>query len=67
MIYEGVRRCDLCSSEILGRRGMDVCYLCRLMINGDSDVVDDEEVTLAPNVLVFPRHRKNQPPIVRGE
>ena len=61
MIYEGIRRCDLCSSEILGRKGMDVCYLCRLMINGDSDVVDDEDWTPAPNVLMFPQHRSKVP------
>ena len=67
MIYEGVRRCDLCSSEILGRRGMDVCYLCRLLINGDSDIVDDEEVTHGRNVVMFPQRRARAPMTVSGD
>ena len=41
MIYLGVRRCDLCSSEILGRGGADECYLCRLIAAGDPDIVGD--------------------------
>jgi len=41
MIYQGVRRCDLCSSEILGRGGADVCYLCWLIAAGDPDIVGE--------------------------
>ena len=67
MVYEGIRRCDLCSSEILGNRGMDICYLCRLLINGDSDVVDDEDLTHAANVLMFPQHRAHAPMTLRGD
>ena len=67
MIYTKVRRCDLCSSEILGQRGIDVCYLCRLMINADSDIVDDEESTIPQNVLIFPQRRVEPPFTARGE
>jgi hypothetical protein len=46
---------------------MDICYLCRLLINGDSDVVDDEDLTHAANVLMFPQHRARAPMTLRGD
>lgn len=57
MIQYGVRRCDACSSEILGRGGADICYLCRLLIGNDPDVVSDDDEH-APNVLMFPGKRR---------
>jgi hypothetical protein len=55
MVYQGVRRCDMCSSEMLGRGGCDICYLCKLLIEEDADVAADEKPTSATNVLMFPQ------------
>ena len=42
MVYEGVRRCELCASEILGHRGRNICLLCRLIAAGDPDIVCED-------------------------
>ena len=64
MIYQGVRRCDTCSSEILGRGGRDICYLCRLLIDEDSVAVADENLPFATsNILLFPQKRVKRSPI----
>ena len=36
MFYRGVRRCDLCASELLGQRGDDICLICRLAMEDDA-------------------------------
>ena len=37
MVHEGIRRCDLCASEILGHGGADICLICRLAMEEDAD------------------------------
>ena len=66
MNYQGVRRCDVCSSEMLGRGGRDICYLCQLLIEEDPDVLADDNLSLATtNVLIFPGNRARRPGAAR--
>jgi hypothetical protein len=38
MIYNGIRRCDLCTAEILGHGGADICVVCRIAMEEESDL-----------------------------
>lgn len=44
MIRDGVRRCDLCASEILGTKGADICFICGLCIDEARDNFMDDRV-----------------------
>lgn len=41
MIRDGVRRCDLCASEMLGTKGADICYICCLCMDESRGGVED--------------------------
>ena len=51
MIRFGVRRCDLCASEMLGRGGPDICFMCQLCEEDKADAPADEQ---AANVAYLP-------------
>ena len=53
MTYAGVRRCNLCSSELLGRGGLDICLVCRL-IDEDPDMITAEDRTLSTDLAMVP-------------
>ena len=61
MNYQGVRRCDVCSSEILGHGGADVCYLCRLIAAGDPDVVGGGNLEQSARSLLVVEGRRQFP------
>ena len=61
MIYRGVRRCDECSSEILGSRGRDICYICQVLAEEDFGMDADENPTRTATILQFPQRRPNLP------
>jgi hypothetical protein len=51
MIRFGVRRCDLCASEMLGRGGPDICFMCRLCEEDKAGAADEKQ---AANVAYLP-------------